>query len=330
MRRALQLRLNQQKIEQKYHTGSRLLDNVPIGILVVDVSGRVLFANSMAEKMVDGRDGLTQSGEYIHPLDDTAKEIFHKHLIDICSDAARHPISMHLDCKDNEKISILISRFDYLNEIIMTTFPAAMIFSTPPAHRRELSYPLLKSMFGLSRSEAILSNALIHGKSLEDIAHERSVSIYTIRNQISSLFSKTGTRRQSELICQLLTCSASFPFNDKEIQHTEKKTKPKRPSQKYKINRFRLADSRFMGYAEYGDPNGKPVVFCHSVYGCRFEKPANENILNECNIRVIIPDRPGVGLSDFNYFSSYLDWTPDLEQLADHLELDSFFVSVRF
>jgi hypothetical protein len=33
--------------------------------------------------------------------------------------------------------------------------------------------------------------------------------------------------------------------------------------------RLRLPDSRFLGYAEYGDRDGQPLLFFHGTYGSR-------------------------------------------------------------
>jgi pimeloyl-ACP methyl ester carboxylesterase len=44
------------------------------------------------------------------------------------------------------------------------------------------------------------------------------------------------------------------------------------------------------------------------------------------NVRAILPDRPGIGLSDFQPRRTILDWPADVLSLADGLELDRFSV----
>lgn len=326
-RRALQLRLQQQEIEQKHDTLTRLMDNIPLGVLVVDVTCRLLFANTMAKNIIDENEGLDLKGEHLHLLNQSTDQVFQKNVIDVCSFSINHPISMRLNYSHKEELSLLISGFNYLDESAVKISPAAMVFLTPPSHRRGLSYRLLNSMFGLTKSETILANGLIQGKNVGDVAEERSVSVNTVRNQLSSLLIKTGTHRQSELICRLLSDLAIFTVCDtaSHDQQIREKTEPQYPP--YKENQIRLVDGRMMGYAEYGDPHGKPLFMCHSIFGCRYEKPANEQLLYDYNVRLIIPDRPGVGLSDPAVFSGYLDWAADLEQLAEYLKLDSFLIA---
>ena len=58
-------------------------------------------------------------------------------------------------------------------------------------------------VFGLTPAEARLAAALAEGRSLESIAEANGVSLTTARNQLKSVFSKTDTHRQSELVAFL-------------------------------------------------------------------------------------------------------------------------------
>ena len=58
---------------------------------------------------------------------------------------------------------------------------------------------LIMKTLGLTSSEAAVAQGITDGQTLAEIAHARQTSIHTIRNQLKSALSKTGTRRQSEL-----------------------------------------------------------------------------------------------------------------------------------
>ncbi len=91
-------------------------------------------------------------------------------------------------------------------------------------------------------------------------------------------------------------------------------------------NTIQLKDGRTLGYAEYGDPKGKPIFFFHGWPGSRFEGiVGHEPALNN-GIRIVSIDRPGMGLSDFKKGRKLLDWPDDVIELADVLELDRFGV----
>lgn len=95
-----------------------------------------------------------------------------------------------------------------------------------------------------------------------------------------------------------------------------------------KINQTLMLDNgRTLGYAEYGDPGGKPVFHFHGSSSSRLEHPPDESILANQGIRFITIDRPGHGLSDFQPKRQLLDWPDDVTALADHLGIEKFAVS---
>ncbi len=89
-------------------------------------------------------------------------------------------------------------------------------------------------------------------------------------------------------------------------------------------NVLQLCDGRVLGYAEHGDPNGKPVFFFHGLPGSRRQRHPDESIATELGARIITIDRPGFGLSDFQHGRTLLDWPYDVAQLADALNIDQF------
>ncbi|MFX0015229.1 MAG: alpha/beta fold hydrolase [Promethearchaeota archaeon] len=88
-----------------------------------------------------------------------------------------------------------------------------------------------------------------------------------------------------------------------------------------------LTDGRRLGYAEYGDPRGRPIFYFHGNYGSRLEALfGKENYLVEKGIRFVCMDRPGLGLSDYQAKRLLLDWPIDVLELATHLNIDKFAV----
>ena len=88
---------------------------------------------------------------------------------------------------------------------------------------------------------------------------------------------------------------------------------------------IRLRDGRSLAYVDCGDPIGKPLFYFHAFRFTRFA-PLPHEIAKACNIRIIAPDRPGFGLSDFKPDRSISDWSNDVLELADRLKLERFAV----
>ena len=82
-----------------------------------------------------------------------------------------------------------------------------------------------------------------------------------------------------------------------------------------------LHDGRNLGYAQWGDPEGPPVVVFHGTPGCRCLGRGMR-----LPFRLIVPDRPGYGLSDPKPGRRIQDHPADIEQLLDHLGVDRFYL----
>ena len=86
----------------------------------------------------------------------------------------------------------------------------ALLFAFDPDAAPSVTAALLQRLFGFTAAEGELAVALCAGSSPEEIAAERSRSISTVRNQIRSLYAKTGAQRQSDLVGLLLASPAYF------------------------------------------------------------------------------------------------------------------------
>src|SRR5215471_15799708 len=87
---------------------------------------------------------------------------------------------------------------------------------------------------------------------------------------------------------------------------------------------IRLAGGRRLGFAEYGEPAGRPVFYCHGWPSCRLEPRAFESTISKLGLRLIAPDRPGYGLSEPRPKRTLSDWAADISNLADQLHIERF------
>ncbi len=87
-----------------------------------------------------------------------------------------------------------------------------------------------------------------------------------------------------------------------------------------------LPDGRAMCYAEFGDPRGVPVFFFHGLPSTRLSGAMIDAGATAAGVRLIAPDRPGVGQSDDEPNRTFLSWPDDLAALADAMGLARFGV----
>jgi pimeloyl-ACP methyl ester carboxylesterase len=88
----------------------------------------------------------------------------------------------------------------------------------------------------------------------------------------------------------------------------------------------RLGDGRRLGYAEWGDTGGRPLLYFHGWPGARVEARLADEAAKASAVRLIALDRPGMGLSDFQRGRTFVDWCADVVEVADALQLDRFAV----
>lgn len=91
-------------------------------------------------------------------------------------------------------------------------------------------------------------------------------------------------------------------------------------------NRMTLSDGRALGYSVYGDKKGIPLFLFHGTPGSRVWVLEDDPIAQRLGIHIIATDRPGYGLSDKKENRTLIDYSSDIEQLADYLQLDHFSV----
>ncbi len=87
-----------------------------------------------------------------------------------------------------------------------------------------------------------------------------------------------------------------------------------------------LPGGRRMAVYQFGDPNGSPVLFFHgwpsdASMGRLLDSAARKN-----HLRVIAPDRPGIGRSDPQPGRTLADWPADVREIAAHYGLRKFAV----
>jgi len=87
-----------------------------------------------------------------------------------------------------------------------------------------------------------------------------------------------------------------------------------------------LPDGRRMAVHHFGDPQGTPLFFFHGwpsdgSMGLLLDAAARKN-----RIRVIAPDRPGIGHSAPQAHRSLTDWPADVRAMAEHYGIRRFAV----
>lgn len=188
------------------------LDVLAMPTLLFDEFGAVAHYNRSAATLLNKQDNLRLDNGHLQAQD---KETTRKLSLEI-SIAIRASRG-----EDNNLNSVvLLPRTGHLPLMLMIAplqlsgpapiHGAALLFVFDPEAAPSITVDLVRRLFALSEAEAELAVALCCGKTLDDVAQQRGTSINTVKSQLKSIFLKTGTKRQPELVSLLLASPAYF------------------------------------------------------------------------------------------------------------------------
>ncbi len=202
LRTALYTRRKLLELESRVSDMETALDHLHTALVLVDATGKVLFANRNAREIVDRHEGLAFCRGELVAQDISARATLRSLLVAAISASTGKGKQSAMLISRPAKRPLQIVAVPSPRE---TTLPipgktAAIVFITDPDQRPAAQPETLRLLYGLTRAETNLAMLLLDGKSLSEAADLNNVGRETVRSQLKSIFGKTGTRRQGELI----------------------------------------------------------------------------------------------------------------------------------
>lgn len=178
------------------------LDHLHTALVLVDATAKVLFANRNARAIVDRRDGLAFCRGELVAQDVSARAALRAIVAATISGSAIKGKQSAMLVSRATKRPLQIVAVPYPSETNLPTpgKAAAVVFITDPDQKPATQPETLRLLYGLTCAETKLAMLLLDGISLLEAAELSNVGRETVRSQLKSIFGKTGTRRQSELI----------------------------------------------------------------------------------------------------------------------------------
>jgi len=82
-----------------------------------------------------------------------------------------------------------------------------------------------------------------------------------------------------------------------------------------------LDQGRALAWSEFGDADGRPVLFFHGGADSRLAALLIADAATTAGVRLIAPDRPGFGASGVDPGRTITSWADDIDRLAQHLDI---------
>lgn len=177
-------------------------------VLVVDASCRVLYANRAATELLAEASGLVLRGDRLDCSVYADRMRLHAALR-ACFDArgdtltahARSAVSFCLAASGTRAVlTATVARLDAAPDSAGSHTPSATVILNRSRSLHETHRTVLRELFDLTLSEAMVAEALWDGLTVTEIATARMTKPATVRSQIRALFAKTMVTRQQDLI----------------------------------------------------------------------------------------------------------------------------------
>ena len=210
--RAVRLHRQLWTLDHMHGTSPERLEGLGQGTILVDAEAKVLFMNTAARAVLEAGDGLVLKGGCLVTTDGIDAL---QRLIAACGPAAwplQGPLGGELEVRrvsQRAALELVVTPLRFKNPStgipwLGLRVPVAIVtMADPEINRRKLAQELYKR-FGLTAAEAGLAAEIVKGDGREAAARRRGISVATARAQLSSIFEKTGTHRQAELVHLLL------------------------------------------------------------------------------------------------------------------------------
>jgi len=209
IRRAFNLHLLISDLKDRSARMSTAFDMLPTAIILLGAQGEILLMNRAASAIVTHQDGLLAVWNRLQaqrPCESAQLE----HVIGRTVGASggngdSHGNGLHpggglqISRRGRQALQLLIT--PGRNLTIETASPVcALVFIHDPEQRIRPGQNVLQRMFDLTPAENRVALLIGDGKSTREIAQLLNVSPNTLKSQLASIYTKTNTARQSQLV----------------------------------------------------------------------------------------------------------------------------------
>lgn len=205
-----------EQVGQRMKALAKLVDRMPMGIVLVDARRFVLLSNHMARSILEEHDGLLiGEGRLLEARleQDTAtlQQLVNAALPEAMSGGYPTGGATTISRGDDRPpLCLMVGPLEAALDSVAMDDPVVAVIITDAEQELEPREKILCRLYGLSPMQARIAVKLMQGRRVDEAAGELNVSIHTARSHLKAIYAKTGTSRQGELVSYLLSGPATI------------------------------------------------------------------------------------------------------------------------
>ncbi len=219
LQRALNIQNSLNRSESMGALYSRAIGRLSVATVVLDERGTIIDQNLMAREILARGDGLKVVGGRLEASYPSNNKQLHQLI--------RNAFALHSanEVRVNEAMSLARPSGEVDLGVVVEAIPdgewaegkgrpAVVLYIRDAASSSFDSMDVGQKLYGLTPAECALAKEMANGLSLDEAAESLNIRRNTARAHLRSIFSKTGVRRQTELVRIMLNSVAALTRSD--------------------------------------------------------------------------------------------------------------------
>jgi len=293
-----------------------LLDSGRFKMVILDSAYQVIYHNKTADQLLnyllsnDTQNQLKPS--VLSKLKFAAQQNQALALI------ANHGGLSAVDYFDQNNEQVYLRSIHSRNDIDGSLATHYLVLVVDQSARDKPLNPEFSTRHELTEKEQAVLVKLVHGQSIKEIAETSFVSNNTIKSHLQSLYRKTNTTSQAEVIRLALTDESQILDTYFGIRESILPLLNDQNEDKF----VKLENGHTIAYRDYGPADGDVIIVCHNGYGSRVTIPRSyREVCERQHKRIIIPERAGYGLTPY---ADPSEWNCMLNEFIDILNIETY------
>jgi DNA-binding HTH domain-containing proteins len=207
------MQLNRIESERNLYAGA--VDQMAVGTIILDDTGKVLQTNQVADRLLQEKDGIKQvnDGLQVGSARDTQeyRRLVRQAMLSQKGNQATVVEAMRVKRPSGRAdLGLIVRSVPLAAWSEGKQCPAVVIFISDPEQQSSAPQEIVRALFDFTPAETQLAMLLANGLTLDEASEELGISRNTSRAHLRSTFSKTGVTRQTMLVRLILRSVATL------------------------------------------------------------------------------------------------------------------------